>query len=257
MPAWVEAPRPVCLGSTQRVELSNPNQLRIVMVSRMRNTPHSVFSRLHRAYGPQNWWPARSRFEVMVGAILTQNTSWTNVEAALKHIKHAKLLDSNKLAGIAHRRLAVLIKPVGYFNVKATRLQSYCRWYNAHGQFKQLNKLDTPSLRSALLDVHGIGPETADDILLYAFEREVFVIDAYTRRLFSRLGLLEGHESYEVMRAWFETKLKRQDKKVSLFNEFHALIVHHAKYYCRARTPVCADCCLQRQCQYDAVNGSA
>ena len=103
--------------------------------------------------------------------------------------------------------------------------------------------------------MHGIGPETADDILLYAFEREVFVIDAYTRRLFSRLGLLDGDESYEVIRAWFEIKLKRQDKKVALFNEFHALIVHHAKHYCRARTPVCADCCLRRQCTFDLLKG--
>ena len=192
---------------------------------------------------------------MMVGAILTQNTSWTNVEAALKHIKRAKLLDSKKLEEVAHRRLAALLKPVGYFNVKATRLQSYCRWYNAHGQFKQLNKLDTTSLRAALLNVHGVGPETADDILLYAFEREVFVIDAYTRRMFSRLGLLNGHESYEVMQTWFEIKLKRQANKAALFNEFHALIVHHAKYYCRARTPICADCCLRRQCTYNLVKG--
>ncbi len=193
----------------------------------------------------------------MVGAILTQNTSWTNVEAALRHIKREKCLESQKLAAMSHARLAQLLKPVGYFNVKATRLQSFCRWYNAQGQYKQLNKQETESLREALLAVHGVGPETADDILLYAFERDVFVIDAYTRRLFSRLGLLDGHEPYEVMRAWFEAKLIRQDNKVALFNEFHALIVHHAKYFCRARKPTCTGCCLRQQCNFYKVNGGA
>lgn len=191
----------------------------------------------------------------MVGAILTQNTSWTNVEAALVHIKREKCLESQKLAAMSHAHLAQLLQPVGYFNVKATRLQSFCRWYNAQGQYKRLNKRDTVSLREALLAVHGIGPETADDILLYAFERDVFVIDTYTRRMFSRLGLLDGHEEpYEVMRAWFETKLKHQVNKVALFNEFHALIVHHAKYFCRARNPACTDCCLRQQCNFYKVN---
>ena len=216
----------------------------------MRATPYSIYQRLYNTYGPQHWWPAESVFEVMIGAVLTQNTSWTNVEAALRNLRQEKLLNSKKLATLPHEHLAQLLKPVGYFNVKATRLQSYCRWYNDSGRYQQLNKLDTLSLRQALLSVHGIGPETADDILLYAFEREVFVIDAYTKRLFSRLGMMTGQESYEEMRAWFESKLKRQNDKAKLYNELHALIVHHAKHYCRARFPLCTECCLQSKCDF-------
>lgn len=216
----------------------------------MRKTTYSIFQQLYKVYGPQNWWPAETVFEVMVGAILTQNTSWTNVEAALKNLKKRNYLNSKKLAALNHDELADLLRPVGYFNVKTIRLQSYCRWYNKLGQYKQLHKMDTPALRQVLLAVHGIGPETADDILLYAFEREVFVIDAYTRRLFSRLGLIAGDESYEEVRAWFEAKLGRQNNKVKLFNEYHALIVHHAKHVCRVRLPKCTDCCLRRACEF-------
>ncbi len=216
----------------------------------MAATLYNIYQRLFNAYGPQHWWPGNSPFEVMVGAVLTQNTSWTNVEAALHNIKQADLLDCKKIIALPQQQLATLLRPVGYFNIKAKRLQSYCDWYHQSGQFRKLNKLDTATLRRQLLAVHGVGPETADDILLYAFGREVFVIDAYTRRLFERLGLVTGTETYETLRELFETKLNRQQNKAQLFNEYHGLIVHHAKYFCRARTPECTSCCLQSVCKF-------
>ena len=141
-------------------------------------------------YGPQYWWPADSAFEVMTGAILTQNTAWTNVEQAIGNLKKHKKLSARSILGLKHEQLADLIRPSGYFNIKARRLKNYCNWYQESGEFTELNTRDTQVLRNALLKVNGVGPETADDILLYAFERPVFVIDAYTRRLFSRLGLI-------------------------------------------------------------------
>lgn len=200
-----------------------------------------------RAYGPQQWWPGDTAFEIMVGAVLTQNTSWVNVERAIQNLKKQKVLSASHIVAMSHKRLASQLKPVGYFNVKATRLKNFCRWYEVQGGLRKLQHYPTQTLRTMLLSVNGVGPETADDILLYAFHRPVFVIDAYTRRLFLRLGMIEGQESYEVMRALFENKLSRVDEKVSVFNEYHALIVHHAKYYCRSK-PLCVDCCLRRCC---------
>ena len=151
----------------------------------------AVFNALLSAHGPQHWWPGDTPFEIMVGAVLTQNTAWTNVEKAIANlVKHDKL----SAAGIVAARkdhLANWLRPSGYFNVKAERLKNFCRWYVEAGGFNALSKLDTDTLRDSLLSVNGVGPETADDILLYAFDRPVFVIDAYTRRLFSRLGLIQ------------------------------------------------------------------
>lgn len=183
----------------------------------------------------------------MVGAILTQNTSWLNVEKALANLRAQKKLSAQAIIEASHAELAVLLKPAGYFNVKATRLQNYCRWFLAQGGYRDLNRLSTVDLRLAVLSVNGVGPETADDILLYAFARPVFVIDAYTRRLFSRLGLIGGDEPYEVLRAFFERKLARVEDKVTVFNEYHALIVCHAKDICRSKAQ-CQDCLLQRRC---------
>jgi len=206
-----------------------------------------IFNVMYKHYGPQHWWPGETPFEIMLGAVLTQNTSWTNVEKAIQHLKINEALDPKVIMDTHHKRLASWLRPVGYFNVKATRLKSYCQWYLASGQFEQLDRLDTPELRRALLSVKGVGPETADDILLYAFSRPVFVIDAYTRRLFSRLGYINGEETYESLRATFEKKLQRQADQVQLFNEYHGLIVWHAKYFCKKR-PICTGCCLRRQC---------
>ena len=203
-----------------------------------------VYQQLYSHYGPQHWWPADSPFEVMVGAVLTQNTAWSNVEKAITNLQEHQALDPAVIVSASRDELAHWLRPSGYFNVKASRLQHLCTWYIEAGGYDSLVQLDTASLRQALLSVHGVGPETADDILLYAFERPVFVIDAYTRRLFARLGLFKGAEPYEAMRARVEESLGQD---VGLFNEFHALIVHHAKEFCRVR-PRCTGCTLSACC---------
>ena len=210
-------------------------------------TPYQIYQRLFKQYGRQHWWPADSPFEVMVGAILTQNTSWTNVEKAIVNLKRERLLTCNKLVKMSEKQLASLLRPVGYFNVKARRLKNFCDWYQT---VKNPEQIVTASLRSELLSIIGVGPETADDMLLYAFNRPVFVIDAYTRRLFYRLGLIDEGIEYEELRQWFETKLNRHKNKVKLFNEYHALIVRHAKNHCSARKPVCETCCLNDKCSF-------
>lgn len=206
----------------------------------------AVFKALHGCHGPQHWWPGETPFEIMVGAVLTQNTAWSNVEKAIANLAAR---DKLSVAGILAARkdhLARWLRPSGYFNVKATRLKNFCRWYQAAGGHDSLARLETGALRAALLEVNGVGAETADDILLYAFERPVFVIDAYTRRLFSRLQLFSGDEPYEVMRLTIEQAL---GPDVPLYNEYHALIVRHAKEVCRVR-PLCAQCVLKRSCPY-------
>ncbi len=212
--------------------------------------------RLLAAYGPQGWWPAREPFEVMVGAVLTQNTAWSNVERAIARLRRAQALDPRRLAEAPLRQVAAWIRPAGYFNVKARRLQAYCRWYLEQGELAGLRRLPTGELRRRLLTVHGIGPETADDILLYALGRPVFVVDAYTRRLFRRLGLAPGlpeagRVGYEALRAWVEGAARRSPSArrdlTGFFNELHALIVRHAKEHCRAR-PRCPGCPLLARC---------
>jgi len=204
----------------------------------------AVYRQLLAAHGPQHWWPGDTSFEIMVGAVLTQNTAWSNVERAIDNLKRARALTPQAIASAPHRRLASWLKPSGYFNIKARRLRAFCDWFMACGGMRRLARLPTTALREALLNVHGVGPETADDILLYAFQRPVFVIDAYTRRLFQRLGMVSGDEDYESLRRWFETAL---GPDVQLFNEYHALIVAHAKDICRPR-PKCEACGLQLRC---------
>jgi endonuclease-3 related protein len=203
-----------------------------------------VFDRLFAAYGPQHWWPGDSPFEVMVGAVLTQNAAWINVERAIDNLKRAECLSLDGILALGESELAELIRPSGYFNVKAKRLHSLCRFLDHRGGIERLRSLATQELRRDLLAVHGVGPETADDILLYAFERPVFVVDAYTRRLFGRLVRLSGDESYEWIRSMFESELPAE---VSLFNEYHALIVRHAKRVCGGK-PRCSECCLRAEC---------
>ncbi|HHH48286.1 MAG TPA: endonuclease III domain-containing protein [Gammaproteobacteria bacterium] len=207
-----------------------------------------VFDRLLAAYGPQGWWPGDTPFEVMVGAILTQNTAWGNVEKAIANLKQHQALDAEVIADTPQAQLAAWLKPSGYFNIKATRLRNFCRWYLARGGFEALSQWPSDELRHGLLSVNGVGPETADDMLLYAFERPVFVIDAYTRRLFSRLGLLDAELGYETLRRHVEAALPAD---AALFNEFHALIVRHAKERCRKR-PLCEDCPLVAECRVTA-----
>ena len=210
-----------------------------------RQQARAVFQALYQCWGPQHWWPGETPFEVMVGAILTQNTSWTNVERAIDNLKALGALEAGAILALPEAALAEALRPSGYFNVKAARLRAFCRWYLEQGGFGVLRELDTPTLRERLRSVHGIGPETADDILLYAFERPVFVVDAYTRRLFSRLGLLPEGLDYESVRAAFEQAL---GPDTACFNEYHALIVQHGKTVCRPR-PRCGGCCLRPLCR--------
>lgn len=213
----------------------------------------TVYHHLFERYGPQRWWPAETPFEVMVGAVLTQNTAWTNVERAIANLKSAEALSPEAIVDAEHDTLAEWLRPSGYFNIKAKRLKNYCHWYLEQGGFESLSRLDDAALRHAVLSVNGVGPETADDILLYAFERPVFVIDAYTRRIFSRLGLVEHDSGYETLRHHFEGGLVKEAGLVELFNEYHALIVIHAKEHCRVK-PQCTGCPLRRPCPYPKQN---
>ncbi len=202
----------------------------------------AVYQRLLEAYGIQTWWPADSTFGVMVGAVLTQNTSWTNVEKAISNLKHSDSLSLEGILALSDEALAKLIKSSGYFNIKAKRLKNLCLWIAENGGESKLAELDTGILRSSLLQVNGVGPETADDILLYAFARPVFVIDTYTRRLFTSLRLIHGSEPYEDLRQNFEAEL---EPDISLFNQYHALIVRHAKEKCQL-TADCRHCDVER-----------
>lgn len=188
-----------------------------------------LYHRLYESYGPQHWWPADSEFEVMVGAILTQNTAWTNVEKALAQLRADGRLQLSSMLLLKPDRLAALIRPSGYYNVKATRLLNLCRWLDESGGINELQQRNTIDIRRSLLQVNGVGPETADDILLYALHRPVFVIDNYTRRLLAKLSIICGDESYEELRSIMESSLPGN---VELFKEYHALIVHHAKQKC-------------------------
>jgi endonuclease-3 related protein len=202
-----------------------------------------IYNRLYRHFGPQHWWPAKTPFETSIGAILTQNTAWSNVEKAINNLKKEKLLDLKKISKISTGRLASLIKPAGYFNVKAKRLQSFFDYLNSEkcgNSLSQLRKVSSLEMRKRLLAVKGIGPETADSIMLYALNKPLFVVDAYTKRIFSRHGFVSETAAYDEIKRLFETNLSRS---VKLYNEYHALIVRLAKECCKT-TPICDKCPL-------------
>ena len=202
-----------------------------------------IYDKLYAFYGPQHWWPGDSPFEIAVGAILTQNTNWSNVEKAIANLKAARLLTARALHRVPAAQLALLIRPSGYFNIKAGRLRAFlaflCTAYR--GSMKKMAKNDTASLRAELLKVHGIGPETADSILLYALGKPVFVIDAYTKRVLSRHGIIDYRASYDEYRRLFHKALNEDAK---LFNEYHALLVMVGKDYCKPK-PRCENCPLK------------
>jgi endonuclease III related protein len=202
------------------------------------------YDALFSAHGPQSWWPGRSRFEVIVGAILTQNTSWANVEPAIRNLRRERLLSPAAMRAVPLARLQALIRSSGYFRQKARRLKAFTEFLFSHydGSLSKMFRNPTPLLRAQLLAVHGIGPETADSILLYAGEHPVFVIDAYTRRLLERHQLAEPGHSYEELRSFFEQNLPADP---ALYNEFHALIVRTGKEHCRAQEPRCGQCPLR------------
>jgi endonuclease-3 related protein len=205
-----------------------------------------IYKILFGYFGKQNWWPAKTRLEVIVGAILTQNTSWLNVERAIGNLKNSGVLTFNKLSRINTPKLARLIKPAGYFNVKARRLKNALvfmqKFYK--GDFKVMNRANAAGLREQLLSVNGIGPETADSILLYAFDKPVFVVDAYTKRVFSRLNIISPDAVYHEVQDLFMANL---DSDTRLFNEYHALIVRLGKDYCKKNKPLCDRCPIRNE----------
>lgn len=213
---------------------------------------HGAFQRLLDQHGPQDWWPSKGGpFEIMVGAVLTQNTAWTNVEKALARLHAADAMSAEAILALPEAELAERIRPSGYFNIKADRLRQLCRWYVDGGGFDGLARLETPELRRELLSVKGIGPETADDIVLYAFHRPVFVVDAYTFRIFERMGLIDTGHRYEPLRAAVESATRGPAaERVGFFNELHALIVRHGSRVCRPK-PDCGNCALRRMCAYN------
>jgi len=204
----------------------------------------AYYEALFAAHGPQQWWPGRTRFEVIVGAILTQNTTWTSVERAIRKLRAKKLLSPIAFEHISEGQLAKLIRSSGYFRQKARKLKEFVRFLGETygGSLTRMFRMPTNTLRQQLLGVHGIGPETADSILLYAGKHPVFVVDAYTRRILERHQLLHGSESYEEIRILFEQSLP---SSAQLFNEYHALMVHTGKEYCRSKAALCTGCALR------------
>ncbi len=202
-----------------------------------------IYHKLYAFYGPQHWWPGDTPFEVAVGAILTQNTNWSNVEKAVGNLKKAGVLNAKALHLLPHEQLASLIRPAGYFNVKAKRLKYFLDFllHYYSGSMKKAGKKDTLALRQELLNVNGIGPETADSILLYALDKPVFVIDAYTKRVLSRHGIMQAGAGYDEYQDLFHQAL---DQEAQLFNEYHALIVMTGKDYCKPK-PRCKECPLE------------
>lgn len=201
------------------------------------------FQALHSALGPQDWWPARTRFEVILGAILTQNTAWVNVERAMANLRRERLLTPRAIERIPAPRLARLIRSSGYFRQKTKKLKAFVRFLRVEygGSLARMFRTPTAQLRERLLGVHGVGPETADSILLYAGEHPVFVVDAYTKRILSRHQLVSEKASYEEIREFFESRLPRSP---ALFSEYHALLVQVGKNWCRPAAPRCETCPL-------------
>lgn len=212
---------------------------------RRREQLMELFDALFKRYGALNWWPADTPFEVCVGAILTQNTNWGNVEKAIANLKREGLLSVEAIRDTQPERLAGLIRPSGFFNVKTVRLKWFVEWLvTRHGSLDAMFAGEWRTLRDELVRVPGIGPETCDSILLYAGGKPSFVVDAYTRRLFSRLGLVREQDGYNEVRALFMEHLPTD---VPLFNEYHAQIVEHCKRHCR-KTPACDGCPLAAAC---------
>lgn len=217
------------------------------------------------AYGKQGWWPVLSiltgrseygtgapknddeRFEIVIGAILTQNVAWKNVEKGLEALKKNKILNPRKLHKAESGLIASCIRPTGYFNQKTIKIKNFLNWFKGFDySFDKLNSIKTPVLRNCLLEINGVGPETADSILLYALNRKIFVIDAYTKRIFSRLNLISPDDAYDSIQGFFHKEFNGTIKK---YNEYHALIVAHGKDICRNK-PLCSECCLKHICCY-------
>jgi len=203
-----------------------------------------IYNLLFDHFGPQSWWPGETPFEVMVGAVLTQNTNWNNVEKAIDNLKGVEVLSFERLSELPVDLLAEYIRPAGYFNVKASRLQNLFAMIKEQydGSLDAMMEEETETLRQALLSVKGIGPETADSILLYVAERPVFVVDAYTYRILLRHNLIPDDFNYDEIQEFFMDNLEQD---VGLFNEFHALLVCVGKEFCKKSVPKCKGCPLE------------
>lgn len=208
-----------------------------------------LYTRLHRYYGEQHWWPADTPFEVVVGAILTQNTSWSNVVRAIDNLKKSRLLSINSMHKASHRQLQEAVYPSGFYKQKTERIRHFIQYiYDRYkGSLASFLRSPAGELREELLSLHGIGPETADSILLYASGKRFFVVDTYTRRICARLGICCGKD-YDEIQAFFHERLPLD---IGIYKEFHALIVVLAKNHCRVR-PVCAGCPVKARCMFKA-----
>ena len=202
-----------------------------------------IYDLFFNAFGPQRWWPGETPFEIAVGAILTQNTNWGNVEKAINNLKKQKSLNAKTLHNMADKKLALLIKPAGYYNIKTKRLKNFLDFFTNHykGSIEKMKTEDKEALREKLLNINGIGPETADSILLYALEKPIFVIDAYTKRVLKRHNVVSEKADYYELQEIFHKNLPQD---TTLFNEFHALFVKLGKDFCRTK-PRCEACPLK------------
>ncbi|MEW6502201.1 MAG: endonuclease III domain-containing protein [Thermodesulfobacteriota bacterium] len=210
----------------------------------MRQRLLDIYQALFDCFGPQHWWPGETPLEILVGAVLTQNTNWSNVSRAIDNLRRAGLLSLDALVHLPTPLLAEQIRPSGYYNLKAVRLQNLLHHIAASAGSVEgyFDRRPTASLREELLAIKGIGPETADSILLYAGNKPTFVVDAYTHRILNRHGLVADESDYHELQALF---LDHLEPDVTLFNEYHALIVRTAKEFCRKSNPACDACPLK------------
>ena len=191
------------------------------------------------------WWPASSRFEIMLGAILGQNTSWNNAQLAIKRILLAEAMHPEEILTVSTNQLQYLIRPAGFFKQKAEYIKIFCWWYLINGGYKKIEQMQTEELRKSLLNLKGIGPETADDIILYAFGRPAFIVDTYARRLLKRYGLITGKEKYDALKQSIESILGSNYTDLYIA---HAAIVEHCKVHCK-KSPDCQACSLDNSCE--------
>jgi len=206
------------------------------------NKIRKIYEILFKRFGEQHWWPGETDFEIIVGAILTQGTNWKNVEKSINNIKERGLLELEKFKNLSIEEIRELIKPSGFFNVKAKRLKNFLNEFSR--RFRSIDEMKTmerDELRKYLLSIKGIGKETADSIILYALKKPIFVVDAYTRRILVRHNIIKGDEDYEYIRRLFEDNLPDDEK---LFNEYHALLVKLGKEYCLKKKPLYSECPL-------------
>ncbi len=211
-------------------------------MGRKKNGLREMYALLEERFGDLCWWPAETPFEVMVGAVLTQNTNWKNVEKAIEGLKKNGLMTPEAITKKSASSIARIIKPSGYYKQKALRLKEISKFVLQGKGLKGLEKIRTGVLREKLLEVKGVGPETADSILLYAFEHPIFVVDTYTRRIFARHGLINPDSSYDQVQEYVYDNFPKNIKK---FNQLHALIVETGKNYCRKKEGVCGECPLK------------